>query len=1412
MNRKKDDYNLLPNMGLGFCLASPESILDLSYGEVLSPETKNYRTGEAEKKGLYCPRIFGYHKDWICKCGKFKGIKSKGIICDNCKVEVNTKRKQRERFGHIAFPPGIKVVHPYFYRGQPNYISVFLNLHPKDLEDVIFYSSYLIIQRGIAKDWLISNSIDRILTLEQYKELMKQFQEDNRKLPKNHPDRFIAEIGGIAIESALKKINVDKEIDSLKRNYYSATSQVKRKYFLKRLTIFLNFKNGQKWSNIKLEWMVLQHILVLPAEIRPLFTLAHKQIWLSDLVTLYESVVLSVQRVKKSKQLKLPNLLIFNDLRFLQDSVEALFDNSKKEAPVKERGTGRILKSLTDMGKGKSGLFRQNGMAKRTDYSGRAPIAVNETLKIHQCGLPKTMALRLFEPFVKSALLQRGIVNTLKEASHVINKREDVVWDILDKCIQGYPVLINRAPTLHRLNIQAFFIVLVEGDAVQMNPLLFESYNADCDGDQVGIQLLLTVMSNTEAILLMLTPNNILSPANGKPIITPAKDMVAGLYYMTMSRGKKVINKTFVNPEEVLSALNQKIITLHNLIKVRLPNRDKERQNASNKYKIVETTAGRLLFNRILPKDFPFINFVLRRQDVKNIVLDVFKTSGRDFTANFLDNLKDFGFAYARQSGLTFCFDDIKKPPSMDLLMKEAEMEVEEINNSYHMGFITNNECYDRIIDEWSHFDQKLKIKISDELKNSNEKRPNGIFIMMDSNARGSIEQTKQMIFRGLVVNLRKKVENSKRTILENPIKHGFISGLSLRGFIASSQNARFSISSSALSTAKTGYITRKMINATFDVIIKQKDCTTIHGTKISPIIENDTIIQSLGEQALGRVLHEDIWLKNEKLFSKGTLITTEIGKELDKKEIPAIKIRSPLSCRLPNNGICATCYGINLSTLKMVELGTPIGILASQSISEPSTQIQLDVSKRRGSNSLDFVQSSIKAVFSGKILLKNLDVIDSVDSNGKKIKISLGKETELYIIDPHSQKMLIKFCIPYGSSLFVKDQVYVEKGEQLCSWDAYNICIIARKGGRVSFSSIKTGVNFKEKINLQTGSKDKIVIASNDKKIPKIIIRQKNAKEEQSYILPINSYLKVEENELIKPGHILAKIPREIVQESSDGKNRSKIETLLEARKIFNKSILAPVDGLIEYGKVKRGSREIILKAKNGCSYSVYVPFSQRVLVQDGDFVHAGHQLSNGEESMEDILTIYGYTKTANYFVNTLNSVYLKQGIFIGRIHFEVLARCIMKNYIVLDGGDTDLLPEQIISYEKLCQSNKDLLYKYFILDKGDSNNIKEGSLVDRYHINSYNKQLKKEGEKLIVFRDPLYAKANTKITSLTKISTLRKGLDAISFQQLSKMLARACINSEREEMLSAKVNIISGGIVAMGTGFYKSSDVKNF
>ncbi|MGL4227124.1 MAG: DNA-directed RNA polymerase subunit beta' [Tannerellaceae bacterium] len=1374
-------------------LASPEEILENSSGEVLKPETINYRTYKPERDGLFCERIFGPVRDYECHCGKYKRIRYKGIVCDRCGVEVTEKKVRRERMGHIHLV--VPVAHIWYFRSLPNKIGYLLGIPTKKLDSIIYYERYVVIQAGTAE----GVSAYDLLSEEEYLQILDTLPRENQMLDDNDPNKFIAKIGAEAIYDLLARLDLDTLSYELRHRASTDGSQQRKNEALKRLQVVESFR-ASKGRN-RPEWMVVQVVPVIPPELRPLVPLDGGRFATSDLNDLYRRVIIRNNRLKRLIEIKAPEVILRNEKRMLQEAVDSLFDNSRKSSAVKT-DANRPLKSLSDSLKGKQGRFRQNLLGKRVDYSARSVIVVGPELKMHECGLPKNMAAELYKPFIIRKLIERGIVKTVKSAKKIVDRKEPVVWDILEHVMKGHPVLLNRAPTLHRLGIQAFQPKMIEGKAIQLHPLSCSAFNADFDGDQMAVHLPLGNEAVLEAQMLMLGSHNILNPANGAPITVPSQDMVLGLYYITKLRpGAMGEGLIFYGYEEAMIAYNEKKVSIHAPVKVYVHDVD---ENGNFINHMIETSVGRIIVNQFVPKEVGYLNEILSKKSLRDIIGNVIKVCGVARTAQFLDDIKDLGYQMAFKGGLSFNLADVIIPEEKDELVKEGYEEVEQILANYSMGFITYNERYNQIIDTWTHVNSKLSNILMKQISSDNQGF-NSIYMMLDSGARGSKEQIRQLSgMRGLMAKPQKSGAEGGQ-IIENPILSNFKEGLSVLEYFISTHGARKGLADTALKTADAGYLTRRLVDVSQDVIINEEDCGTLRGLVCTELKNNEDVVASLYERILGRVSVHDVQhpMTGEVLVHSGEEITEDIAKKIQDSPIERVEIRSVLTCE-SKKGVCGKCYGRNLATGRLVQRGEAVGVIAAQSIGEPGTQLTLRTFHVGGIASNIAAENNVTSKYDGILEIDELRAVDAQDELGKKHMVVVSRLAEMRIVDPNTKIVLVTHTVPYGAKLYFDNGATVKKGDVIIEWDPFNAVIVSEVAGKVQFESLIDNVTCKVESDETTGLREKIIIESKDRtKVPSAHICADNGGYLKTYALPLGAHVVKEEGSMIKAGEVLVKIPRAVGKAGDITGGLPRVTELFEARNPSNPAVVSEIDGEVSFGKIKRGNREIIVTSKTGEVKKYMVPLSKQILVQENDYVRAGMPLSDGATTPSDILAIKGPTAVQEYIVNEVQDVYRLQGVKINDKHFEVIVRQMMRKVEVVDPGDTRFLETQIVDKHDIMEENDRIWGKKVVMDAGDSQTLKPGQIVTARKLRDENSMLKRRDMKLVEVRDAIPATANQILQGITRAALQTTSfMSAASFQETTKVLNEAAINGKIDRLEGLKENVICGHLIPAGTG----------
>lgn len=1365
-------------------LASPNQILERSHGEVLKPETINYRSYKPEKDGLFCEKIFGPVKDYECHCGKYKGIRYKGIVCDRCGVEVTKKSVRRERMGHITL--AVPVVHIWFWKSLPSKISYILGMSIKNLERIIYYEAYVVIQPGTTdlkeKELIEEDEYYRIIT-EQPNDVADESQ------------KFLALTGGEAILELLRRVDIEELSATLRSKAKTETSHQRKLEILKRLKVIEAFLPKEEGRTNKPEWMVLTVLPVIPPELRPLVPLEGGRFATSDLNDLYRRVIIRNNRLKKLMEIKAPEVILKNEKRMLQEAVDSLLDNGRKTVAVRGDGN-RPLKSLSDMLKGKQGRFRQNLLGKRIDYSGRSVIVVGPELKIYECGLPKEMGLELFKPFVINKLVERGLVKTVKSAKKLLERRGPEVWDILEEIIKDHPILLNRAPTLHRLGVQAFQPILIEGKAIRLHPLVCSAFNADFDGDQMAVHLPLSYEAQIEASTLMLSSHNILSPAHGKPLAIPSQDMVIGCYYVTKAKnGAKGEGKVFSSENEVIIAYHQKVVDIHARIKVRIGG------------KMIETTVGRVIFNTIVPKNFEFVNELLTKKRIEELIGTAYKQLGNYETVKFLDRLKDFGFRYAMKSGATIGIDDVEIPQEKYKIIDQASEAAEKIRKQYERGIITDGERYNKIIDIWTGTTNAVAERMMEHLRVSQDGF-NPVFMMADSGARGSKEQIRQLAgMRGLMAKPQKKMTGSTGEIIESPITANFKEGLSVLEYFISTHGARKGLADTALKTADAGYLTRRLVDVAQDVTITMEDCGTILGLRVGDLKEGEEVIEPMQDRILGRTAAEDVYdpETGDIIVEAGQLIDEEIADRISRAGIESVYIRSVLTCEAPK-GVCAKCYGRNLARGDMVGIGESVGVIAAQSIGEPGTQLTLRTFHIGGTASRIAAQSRVVSKNNGTVQFEYLRILEQEDG----ALISARRNGRIRIIDENN-RIVSQYTVPYGAKILVADGQKVEKGNVLFEWDPYSATIIAGQKGFVRYEDIVENATFKEELDETTGRKQRVIIDTHNRNLsPQLVITDEDGNALETHIIPTHAFLIVADGEKVKPGDILVKIPREIAKTRDITGGLPRVAELFEARRPKEPAIVSEIDGVVEFGEVRRGVRKIIITSKDGLDKRTYViPYGKHVLVHDGDPVSAGEKLSEGSVAPQDILNILGPNRVQEYLVNEIQEVYRLQGVRINDKHIEIIVRQMLQKVRVEDPGDTRYLEGALVDKIRFLQDNDKLLAKVVITDPGDSK-FKENQILERDELDRLNERLEKAGKRQAKARQPRPATFKPVLLGITKASISTESfISAASFQETTRVLADAAIAGKVDTLYGLKENVIMGNLIPAGTGLNKYGEL---
>ncbi|WP_296090973.1 DNA-directed RNA polymerase subunit beta' [Alloprevotella tannerae] len=1382
-------------------LASPEEILANSYGEVLKPETINYRTYKPERDGLFCERIFGPTKDYECHCGKYKRIRYKGIVCDRCGVEVTEKKVRRERAGHIALV--VPVVHIWYFRSLPNKIGYLLGLPTKKLDTIIYYERYVVIQPGVLGEEV---EVNQLLTEDEYLELLRKLPKENQYLDDSDPNKFIAKMGAEAVLDMLQRIDLDQLSYDLRDRANSDRSAQRKNEALKRLQVVESFRASKERN--KPEWMIMKILPVIPPDLRPLVPLDGGRFATSDLNDLYRRVLIRNNRLKRLLEIKAPEVILRNEKRMLQEAVDSLFDNSRKSSAVKS-DSNRPLKSLSDALKGKQGRFRQNLLGKRVDYSARSVIVVGPELKMGECGLPKLMAAELYKPFIIRRLIERGIVKTVKSAKKIVDRRDAIIWDILEFVMKGHPVLLNRAPTLHRLGIQAFQPKLIEGKAIQLHPLACTAFNADFDGDQMAVHLPLSNEAIIEAQILMLQSHNILNPANGAPITVPSQDMVLGLYYITkLRKGTKGEGLTFYGPEEAIIAYNERRVEVHAPIKVIVDDLD---ENGTLVKRMLETSVGRVIVNEIIPKEVGYFNGIISKKSLRDIIARVIKTVGMARACEFLDGIKNLGYRKSYEGGLSFNLDDIIIPQEKQDIVAKGNEEIDQIMANYNMGFITDNERYNQVIDTWTHANTNLKRTLMKQMTEADQGF-NAVFMMLDSGARGSADQIAQLAgMRGLMAKPQKAGAEGAQ-IIENPILSNFKEGMSVLEYFISTHGARKGLADTALKTADAGYLTRRLVDVSHDVIITEEDCGTLRGLVCAALKDGDEVISSLSERILGRVSVHDIIhpMTGRLIVAAGEEITEPIAAEIETSPIESVEIRSVLTCE-SKHGVCQKCYGRNLATSRMVQKGEAVGVIAAQSIGEPGTQLTLRTFHAGGIASNAAANASIISKQDCRVEFEEMRTVDIINDDGAAGKVVVGRLAEVHFIDINTGIILSSQNIPYGAQLFVNDKEKIEKGTMVAKWDPFNAVIVTELAGRIHFNDVIEGVTYRIEEDEATGLRERIIIEAKERnRIPSADILDEKGNIIRSYNFPINGHLAVEDGEELKAGAVLVKIPRAVGKAGDITGGLPRVTELFEARNPSNPAVVSEIDGEVKMGTIKRGNREIIITSKLGEVKAYLVPLSKQILVQENDYVRAGEALSDGSITPADILAIKGPTAVQEYIVNEIQDVYRLQGVKINDKHFEVIVRQMMRKVQINDPGDTRFLELQVVDKLDFAEENDRIWSKKVVVDAGDSEMMKKGMIITARKLRDENSRLKRLDLKLVKVRDAVPATSTQILQGITRAALQTKSfMSAASFQETTKVLNEAAISGKIDYLEGMKENVICGHLIPAGTGLREFSNL---
>ena len=1381
-------------------LASPEEIKEKSSGEVLKPETINYRTYKPERDGLFCEKIFGPVKDYECHCGKYKRIRYKGIVCDRCGVEVTEKKVRRERMGHIELV--VPVAHIWYFRSLPNKIGYLLGIPSKKLEDIIYYERYIVIKPGTAEVEVEPGKAPRLLeknellTEEQYLKVLDSLPEGNDHLPDDDENKFVAKMGAEAIYELLQQIDLKQLAADLRQSANTDGSQQRKTEALKRLQVVNSFLASANRN--KPEWMILKAVPVIPPELRPLVPLDGGRFATSDLNDLYRRVIIRNNRLKRLIEIQAPEVILRNEKRLLQEAVDSLLDNSRKASAVKSE-VNRPLKSLSDSLKGKQGRFRQNLLGKRVDYSARSVIVVGPELKMHECGIPKLMAAELYKPFVIRKLIERGIVKTVKSAKKIVDRKEPVVWDILEHVMKGHPVLLNRAPTLHRLGIQAFQPRMIEGKAIQLHPLACTAFNADFDGDQMAVHLPLSNEAILEAQMLMLGAHNILNPANGAPITVPSQDMVLGLYYITkLRKGDKGEGSVFYGPEEAEIAYNEGRVTLHAPVTIMV---DQVVDGKHEKVLLENTSVGRVLFNQYVPEEIGYVNEIISKKSLRSIISNVIKTCGVTRSAQFLDDIKNLGYRMAFRGGLSFNLGDVIIPEEKAQYVAEGHAQVEEVLNNYAMGFITGTDRYNQVIDIWTHVNERLASTLMKQME-EDQQGFNSVYMMLDSGARGSKDQIRQLSgMRGLMAKPQKAGAEGGQ-IIENPILANFKEGLSVLEYFISTHGARKGLADTALKTADAGYLTRRLVDVAHDVIINEEDCGTLRGLVCTEIKNNEEVVASLSERILGRVSVHDVvdpYNPEDVIVHAGEEITEAAAERIEKSPIEAVEIRSVLTCE-SKKGVCAKCYGRNLSTHRMVQKGEAVGVIAAQSIGEPGTQLTLRTFHVGGVAGNVAAKKDVTTRHEGRLEIEELRTVKDKDG----VNIVVGRMAEMRLVEPKSGIVLMNASIPYGSRLYCKDGEIVPAGTMICEWDPFNAVIVAEEGGTVKFENVEEGVTYRIESEEGTNLHEKIIIESKDRtKVPSALLFDDKGELIRTYSLPVGAHLLINEGDKLTPGEVFVKIPRASNSAGDITGGLPRVTELFEARNPSNPAVVSEIDGEVKIGKIKRGNREISVTSKLGEEKKYLVPLSKQILVQENDYVRAGTPLSDGAITPEDILNIMGPTAVQEYIVNEVQDVYRMQGVKINDKHFEVIVRQMMRKVNIIEPGDTKFLEQQVVDKREFMDENDHIWGKKYIIDSGDSTNYRSGEIITQRKLRDENSALKRKDLRTMTVRDAVPATSKQILQGITRAALQTSSfMSAASFQETTKVLNEAAINGKSDNLEGMKENVICGHLIPAGTG----------
>ena len=1390
-------------------LASPEEVKENSYGEVTKPETINYRTYKPERDGLFCEKIFGPTKDYECACGKYKRIRYKGIVCDRCGVEVTEKKVRRERSGHIELV--VPVAHIWYFRSLPNKIGYLLGLPTKKLDSVIYYEKYIVIKPGALAGAKDAEGVEELNGSHQF-DLISEDEYldiiDNRLDPNNDylddedPNKFIAKMGAEAVLDLLRDLDLDSLSYELRDRANNDTSQMRKTEALKRLQVVEAFR-GSKNIN-KPEWMILKIIPVIPPELRPLVPLDGGRFATSDLNDLYRRVIIRNNRLKRLMEIKAPEVILRNEKRMLQEAVDSLFDNSRKASAVKSE-SNRPLKSLSDSLKGKQGRFRQNLLGKRVDYSARSVIVVGPELKIGECGLPKLMAAELYKPFIIRKLIERGIVKTVKSAKKIVDRREPVIWDILENVMKGHPVLLNRAPTLHRLSVMAFQPKLIEGKAIQLHPLACTPFNADFDGDQMAVHLPLSNEAVLEAQILMLQSHNILNPANGAPVTVPSQDMVLGLYYITKARpGAKGEGLTFYDTEEAIIAHNEGRCDEHALVNCYVDD-VVDRQPVRH---MVETTVGRIIVNEIIPKEIGFFNGIISKKSLRGLIADVITTVGMARACAFLDGVKDLGYRMSYVAGLSFNLDDIIVPAEKKELVKKGQDEVDEVTANFDMGLITDKERYNQVIDAWTHVNDNLKKAVMKHMT-EDDQGFNAVYMMLDSGARGSADQIAQLAgMRGLMAKPQKAGAEGN-SIIENPILNNLKEGMSVQEYFIASHGARKGLADTAMKTADAGYLTRRLVDVSHDVIINEEDCGTLRGLECRALKDGDEVISTLSERILGRVSVHDVVNPhtNEVIVEAGEEITEYKAQAIEAAQVEMVEIRSVLTCE-SKKGVCRKCYGRNLASSRMVQIGEAVGVIAAQAIGEPGTQLTLRTFHSGGVAENAAANANMKSKYDAKLKFDGLRTVPFVDKTGdteRECQMVVSRLAEVQFVDQNTDIVLAVLNVPYGSSLFFKNGDTVKKGDIICKWDPFNAVIVSEYAGTLRFRNVIEGVTYKAETDETSGMTERIIIESREHNmVPMVDVLNSDGDVLGTYSFPVGGHIaNIEDGQTISTGVTLVRISRSVFSAGGITGGLPRVTELFEARNPSNPAVVSEIDGEVTMGKLKRGNREVIVTSKTGEQRKYLVPLSRQILVQEHDAVRAGTALSDGEITPNDILAIKGPTAVQEYIVNEVQNVYRLQGVKINDKHFEIIVRQMMRKVRIDDPGDTTFLEQELVDKLDFAEENDRIWGKKVVIDAGDSDNMKKGQIITARKLRDENSSLKRRDLRPVQVREAVPATSTQILQGITRAALGTKSfMSAASFQETTKVLNEAAIRGKVDALEGMKENVICGHLIPAGTG----------